>query len=148
MFCNKFSALIWKIVTFFKEPFFLFFKDKLFFLVVDLDETQVFANGRRDSSQIVLEENKKLHLSCYGNGNPDPTIRLSKHNNAIETLETVSAIWLNHTIERLQCSDSDTYTCTSTSAGFLNKEKRITVSVLCEFLQLGRIISKYDSCFQ
>nr|XP_022310800.1 uncharacterized protein LOC111116098 isoform X3 [Crassostrea virginica] len=96
-----------------------------------LDETQAIANGRHDPGQIVLEENKTLHLSCYGNGNPNPTIRLSKHNAVIKTLETIDDNWLNHTIERLQCFDSDTYKCTSTTTGFQNKEKRITVSVQC-----------------
>ncbi|XP_078327357.1 uncharacterized protein LOC111116097 isoform X2 [Crassostrea virginica] len=101
-------------------------------IVQYLDETQAIVNGRRYPSQIVLEENKTLQLSCYGNGNPNPTIRLSKHNDVIKTLETISDKWLNHTIERLQCSDSDTYKCTSASAGFQNKERRITVSVQCK----------------
>ena len=121
---------------------FLFFREKNRVFVVDLDETQVIANGRQDPGQIVLEENKTLHLSCYGNGNPNPTIRLSKHNGIIKTLETIDDKWLNHTIERLQCSDSDTYKCTSTTTGFQNKEKRITVIVQCEFLQFKRINSK------
>ena len=121
---------------------FLFFREKNRVFVVDLDETQAIANGRHDPGQIVLEENKTLHLSCYGNGNPNPTIRLSKHNAVIKTLETIDDNWLNHTIERLQCFDSDTYKCTSTTTGFQNKEKRITVSVQCEFLQFKRINSK------
>nr|XP_022305369.1 uncharacterized protein LOC111112254 [Crassostrea virginica] len=97
-----------------------------------LDETLAIVNGRQDTSQILLEENKTLHLSCYGNGNPNPTISLSRHNEVIETLETIDDKWLNHTIERLQCYNSGTYKCTSTSAGFQNKEKRITVSVQCK----------------
>nr|XP_022310805.1 uncharacterized protein LOC111116099 isoform X2 [Crassostrea virginica] len=101
-------------------------------IVQYLDETQVIANGRQDPGQIVLEENKTLHLSCYGNGNPNPTIRLSKHNGITKTLETIDDKWLNHTIERLQCTDSDTYKCTSTTTGFQNKEKMIRVSVQCK----------------
>ena len=120
----------------------LFFKDNLSFPLIDLDETLAIVNGRQDTSQILLEENKTLHLSCYGNGNPNPTITLSRHNEVIETLETIDDKWLNHTIERLQCYDSGSYKCTSRSAGFQNKEKRITVSVQCEFLQFEKINSK------
>ena len=138
---QSFSTVLVNIDFSNNNTFFLFQRKK-YFLVVDLDETQAIANGRQYPSQIVLEENKTLQLSCYGNGNPNPTIRLSKHNDVIKTLETISDKWLNHTIERLQCSDSDTYKCTSASAGFQNKEKRITVSVQCEFLQFKRINSK------
>ena len=112
---------------------FLFFREKKYVFVVDLDETHAIANDRQDPGQIVLEKNKTLHFSCYGNGNPNPTIRLSKHKVVIKTLETIDDKWLNHTIERLQCTDSDTYKCTSTTTGFQNKEKMIRVSVQCEF---------------
>ena len=129
-------------IDFLESCTFLFFREKKYVFVVDLDETHAIANDRQDPGQIVLEENKTLHFSCYGNGNPNPTIRLSKHNVVIKTLETIDDKWLNHTIERLQCSDSDTYKCTSTTTGFQNKEKRITVIVQCEYLQFKTINSK------
>lgn len=113
--------------------FFLFFKDKI--PLVDPDETMVIANGEINPSQKVLvQENQNLLLSCYGNGNPNSTIRLSQQHGVIRTLDTNTGKLLKHTIEQLQCSDSDIYKCTWISPGFSNIEREIRVSVQCELL--------------
>ncbi|XP_052692710.1 uncharacterized protein LOC128170988 isoform X2 [Crassostrea angulata] len=110
-----------------------------------LDDTILYINGEMISN-IELNENAPMRISCHVDGNPTPTIRLSRGQGYTE-LEQRQGPWLNYTIDTAQCTDTDTYRCRGTSTGFSNTEKVINISVLCNtrFDKAGSFKSTYGS---
>nr|XP_034322748.1 carcinoembryonic antigen-related cell adhesion molecule 5 [Crassostrea gigas] len=110
-----------------------------------LDDTLLYTNGEMKSN-IELDENAPLGISCRVDGNPAPTIRLSR-GQADTELEQGQGTWLNYTIVTAQCTDTDTYRCRGTSTGFSNTEKVININVLCNtrFDKAGTFKSTYGS---
>ncbi|XP_065931252.1 uncharacterized protein [Magallana gigas] len=94
-----------------------------------LDDTLLYINGQMISN-IELNENAPLRISCHVDGNPTPTIRLSRGQGYTEP-EQRHGTWLNYTIDTAQCTDTDTYRCSGTSTGFSNTDKVININVLC-----------------
>uniref|UniRef100_A0A8W8P1E0 Uncharacterized protein n=1 Tax=Magallana gigas TaxID=29159 RepID=A0A8W8P1E0_MAGGI len=110
-----------------------------------LDDTLLYINGEMISN-IELNENAPLRISCHVDGNPTPTIRLSR-GQADTVLEQRQGTWLNYTIDSAQCTDTDTYRCRGTSTGFSNTDKVININVLCNirFDKAGSFKSTYES---
>eukprot|EP00105_Crassostrea_gigas_P041559 XP_019925707.1 PREDICTED: uncharacterized protein LOC105335173 [Crassostrea gigas] len=110
-----------------------------------LDDTLLYINGEMKSN-IELNENAPLRISCHVDGNPAPTIRLSR-GQADTVLEQRQGTWLNYTIDMAQCTDTDTYRCRGTSTGFSNTDKVININVLCNtrFDKADRFKSTYGS---
>ncbi|XP_052692711.1 uncharacterized protein LOC128170990 [Crassostrea angulata] len=94
-----------------------------------LDDTLLYINGQMISN-IELNENAPLRISCHVDGNPTPTIRLSRGQGYTE-LEQRQGTWLNYTIDMAQCTDTDTYRCRGTSTEFSNTDRVININVLC-----------------
>ncbi|XP_052692716.1 uncharacterized protein LOC128170993 isoform X1 [Crassostrea angulata] len=110
-----------------------------------LDDILLYMNGEI-KSKIELNENALLRISCRVDGNPAPTIRLSRSHSETE-LRKIQGTWLNYTIDTAQCTDTDTYRCRGTSTGFNNTDKVININVLCNtrFDKAGRFKSTYGS---
>ncbi|XP_062568082.1 uncharacterized protein LOC134230334, partial [Saccostrea cucullata] len=85
-----------------------------------------------------ITEGHTLNISCFVEGNPTPTIKLSRvlkgHIN-----EQQEKYWLNYTIAKAQCSDTGTYRCTGNTS-FESKHEELTVNVTYE--KSGGIIEK------
>ena len=96
----------------------------------DLDDILLYMNGEIKSN-IELNENAPLTISCHVDGNPAPTIRLSRGQGYTE-LEQRQGTWLNYTIDMAQCTDTDTYTCSGSSTGSNITDKVININVLCK----------------
>eukprot|EP00105_Crassostrea_gigas_P006932 XP_011421012.1 PREDICTED: uncharacterized protein LOC105323640 [Crassostrea gigas] len=110
-----------------------------------LDDTLLYINGEMISN-IELNENAQMRISCHVDGNPTPTIRLRRGQGYTE-LEQRQGTWLNYTIDMAQCTDTDTYRCRGTSTGFSNTDKVININVLCNtrFDKAGSFKSTYGS---
>nr|XP_034322741.1 uncharacterized protein LOC109617562 isoform X2 [Crassostrea gigas] len=110
-----------------------------------LDDILLYFNGEIKSN-IELNENAPLRISCRVDGNPAPTIRLSR-GQADTDLDERHGAWLNYTIDTARCTDTDTYRCSGISTGFINTEKVININVLCntKFDKAGRFKSTYGS---
>lgn len=106
--------------------------DIVYFIVFfsDLDDILLYFNGEIKSN-IELNENAPLRISCRVDGNPAPTIRLSR-GQADTDLDERHGAWLNYTIDTARCTDTDTYRCSGISTGFINTEKVININVLCK----------------
>ena len=81
-----------------------------------------------------MQDMTSLHLYCHVNGNPNPTIRLRRGVNANVIAETNDTKWLNHTctINSLQCSDTDEYTCSGELTGLPSKKIVFRINVICK----------------
>ncbi|XP_065931361.1 uncharacterized protein [Magallana gigas] len=110
-----------------------------------LDDTLLYINDQTKSN-IELNEYAPLRISCQVDGNPAPTIRLSR-GQADNVLEQKQGTWLNYTIDTAQCTHTDTYKCRGTSTGFNNTDKVININVLCNtrFDRAGSFKSTYGS---
>uniref|UniRef100_A0A8W8P7N7 Uncharacterized protein n=1 Tax=Magallana gigas TaxID=29159 RepID=A0A8W8P7N7_MAGGI len=110
-----------------------------------LDDTLLYINGEM-LSNIELNENAPMRISCHVDGNPTPTIRLNRGHGYTE-LEQRQGTWLNYTIDTAQCTHTDTYRCSGTSTGFNITEKVININVLCNtrFDKAGSFKSTYGS---
>nr|XP_022306368.1 uncharacterized protein LOC111112825 isoform X2 [Crassostrea virginica] len=109
--------------------------ENIYLDVLYLDEPQLVYNENSPiytSQEVQVWENTSLHLYCHVNGNPNPTIRLHRGVNANVITETNSTKWLNHTINSLQCSDTDEYTCSGDSTGLPSKKKVFRINVICD----------------
>uniref|UniRef100_K1R8Y2 Ig-like domain-containing protein n=1 Tax=Magallana gigas TaxID=29159 RepID=K1R8Y2_MAGGI len=102
-------------------------KDKMF--QKNLDISTIYINDV-SSSNVEVSENATLRISCHVDGNPIPTLRLSRVQADTELDERQGA-WLNYTIDTAQCTDTDTYRCRGTSTGFNNREKVFSINVPC-----------------
>uniref|UniRef100_A0A8W8P512 Ig-like domain-containing protein n=1 Tax=Magallana gigas TaxID=29159 RepID=A0A8W8P512_MAGGI len=111
----------------------------------DSDDILLYMNGEIKSN-IELNENAPLRISCRVDGNPAPTIRLSRSHSETE-LRKIQGTWLNYTRNTAQCTDTDTYRCSGTSTGFNITDKVININVLCitRFDKAGRFKSSYGS---
>ncbi|XP_062602478.1 uncharacterized protein LOC134264197 isoform X2 [Saccostrea cucullata] len=78
-----------------------------------------------------IKEGHTLNISCFVEGNPTPTIKLSKVSKR-HTNEPRDKYWLNYTIAKAQCSDSGTYRCTGNTSQHGSKHEELTVNVTCE----------------
>nr|XP_034318728.1 uncharacterized protein LOC105336863 isoform X1 [Crassostrea gigas] len=110
-----------------------------------LDDTLLYINGEMKRN-IELNENAPLRISCHVDGNPAPTIRLSRGQVDTE-LDERQGVWLNYTVNTAQCTHTDTYRCRGTSTGFNNTDKVININVLCNtrFDKAGSFKSTYGS---
>eukprot|EP00105_Crassostrea_gigas_P020771 XP_011439650.1 PREDICTED: uncharacterized protein LOC105336863 isoform X2 [Crassostrea gigas] len=110
-----------------------------------LNDTLLYINGQTKSN-IELNENAPLIISCRVGGNPAPTILLSRSHSDTE-LRKMQGTWLNYTIDTAQCTDTDTYRCRGRSTGFNITEKVININVLCNtrFDKAGSFKSTYGS---
>uniref|UniRef100_A0A8W8MRY2 Ig-like domain-containing protein n=1 Tax=Magallana gigas TaxID=29159 RepID=A0A8W8MRY2_MAGGI len=110
-----------------------------------LDDILLYFNGEIKSN-IELNENAPLRILCRVDGNPAPTIRLSR-GQADTELDERQGVWLNYTIDTARCTDTDTYRCRGTSTGFINTDTVININVLCNtrFDKAGRFKSSYGS---
>eukprot|EP00105_Crassostrea_gigas_P016912 XP_011434486.1 PREDICTED: hemicentin-1 [Crassostrea gigas] len=110
-----------------------------------LDDILLYMNGEIKSN-IELNENAPLRISCRVDGNPAPTIRLSRSLSDTQ-LRKIQGTWLNYTRNTAQCTDTDTYTCSRTSTGSNITDKVININVLCitRFDKAGRFKSSYGS---
>ena len=100
-----------------------------------MDEPQLIYNENSPiytSQEVQVQENTSLHLYCHVNGNPNPTIRLRRGLNSNVIAEANSTKWLNHTINSLQCSDTDEYTCSGDSTGLPSKKIVFRINVICK----------------
>lgn len=105
-----------------------------FYCFTDIEEIRLYINDTLYSNADV-SENTSLRISCFVDGNPTPTIRLSRGQSHTETkLEEKEGKWLNFTIESTQCSHTDTYKCTWTSAVFGSSYVLFNINVLCKKL--------------
>uniref|UniRef100_A0A8W8NVU2 Ig-like domain-containing protein n=1 Tax=Magallana gigas TaxID=29159 RepID=A0A8W8NVU2_MAGGI len=111
----------------------------------DLDDILLYMNGEIKSN-IELNENAPLRISCQVDGNPAPTLRLSRSHSDTE-LRKMQGTWLNYTLNTVQCTDTDTYKCSRSSTGVSNTNKVININVLCNtrFDKAGRFKSTYGS---
>ncbi|XP_078329740.1 uncharacterized protein LOC111116774 isoform X2 [Crassostrea virginica] len=103
--------------------------------VLYLDEPQLVYNENApiySYQEVQVQEMTSLHLYCHVNGNPNPTIRLHRSVNANVIAETNGTKWLNHTINSLQCSDTDEYTCSGDSTGLPSKKIVFRINVICD----------------
>ena len=90
-------------------------------------------NGSSYSNQAVqAQERTSLLISCNVSGNPNPSIRLRRSGSTDILTQTSTSEVLNHSIPRLQCSDTDNYTCTGDLTGFTSKQTIFGVNVNCE----------------
>lgn len=96
----------------------------------DLDDILLYMNGEIKSN-IELNENAPLRISCRVDGNPAPTIRLSRSLSDTQ-LRKIQGTWLNYTRNTAQCTDTDTYTCSGSSTGSNITDKVININVLCK----------------
>nr|XP_022306465.1 uncharacterized protein LOC111112892 [Crassostrea virginica] len=118
--------------------------------VLYLDEPLVSINESSYSNQAVqAQERTSLHISCNVSGNPDPSIRLLKRGSTDILIETSTSEMLNHSITRLQCSDTGNYTCSGDSEEsiFSSKQKVFGVIVNCKprFDSMGNFQRNYGS---
>lgn len=106
--------------------------DKKYFIILfsDLNDTLFYINGEMKSN-VVLTENAPLRISCHLDGNPTPTIRLSR-GQADTELEQRQGTSLNYTIDTAHCTDTDTYVCRGTSTVFNNRNKVFNINVICK----------------
>eukprot|EP00105_Crassostrea_gigas_P018957 XP_011437252.1 PREDICTED: uncharacterized protein LOC105335170 isoform X2 [Crassostrea gigas] len=125
-------------------------KDKMFQKSIQLDVqyldiSTIYINDV-SSSNVEVSENATLRISCHVDGNPIPTLRLSRVQADTELDERQGA-WLNYTIDTAQCTDTDTYRCRGTSTGFNNREKVFSINVPCNisFDSGGNFKSTYGS---
>nr|XP_022311865.1 uncharacterized protein LOC111117083 isoform X2 [Crassostrea virginica] len=101
--------------------------------VLYLDEPLVSINGSSYSKQAVqAQERTSLHISCNVSGNPNPSIHLRRSGSTDILNETSRSEVLNHSITRLQCSDTGNYTCYGDLAGFTSKQTIFGVNVNCK----------------
>eukprot|EP00105_Crassostrea_gigas_P003387 XP_011416216.1 PREDICTED: uncharacterized protein LOC105320114 [Crassostrea gigas] len=95
-----------------------------------IEEINLYLNDTLHSNADV-SENTPLSIACFVDGNPAPTIRLSRGQGHTETnLEEKEGKWLNFTIESTQCSHTDIYKCTWTSAVFGSSYALFIINVL------------------
>uniref|UniRef100_A0A8W8P3Z9 Uncharacterized protein n=1 Tax=Magallana gigas TaxID=29159 RepID=A0A8W8P3Z9_MAGGI len=120
-------------------------KQKIQLDVQYLNDTLLYINDQTKSN-VELNEYAPLIISCQVDGNPAPTIRLSR-GQADNVLEQKQGTWLNYTIDTAQCTHTDTYRCRGTSTGFNNTDKVININVLCNlrFDRAGSFKSTYGS---
>nr|XP_022306473.1 uncharacterized protein LOC111112896 [Crassostrea virginica] len=101
--------------------------------VLYLDKPLVSINGSTYSNQAVqAQERTTLHISCNVPGNPNPSICLRRSGSTEILKETSTSEVLNHSITRLQCSDTGSYTCSGESTGFDSKQRTFIVNVNCK----------------
>ncbi|XP_078330712.1 uncharacterized protein LOC111112896 [Crassostrea virginica] len=101
--------------------------------VLYLDKPLVSINGSTYSNQAVqAQERTTLHISCNVPGNPNPSICLRRNGSTDILKETSTSEVLNHSITRLQCSDTGSYTCSGESTGFDSKQRTLIVNVNCK----------------
>nr|XP_022306464.1 uncharacterized protein LOC111112891 isoform X2 [Crassostrea virginica] len=118
--------------------------------VLYLDEPLVSINGSSYSNQAVqAQERTSLQISCNVSGNPKPSIRLRRSGSTDILNETSRSEVLNHSITRLQCSDTGNYTCSGDSeeSMFSSKQKVFGVNVNCKprFDSMGDFKRNYGS---
>ncbi|XP_061170397.1 uncharacterized protein LOC133179720 [Saccostrea echinata] len=98
--------------------------------ILYLSKPKIILNGiSQNRSDIRKGEN--LPISCHVDGNPNPTIILSKVSNG-QVFDTEDSNCLDYTITKVQCSDTGTYRCTGNSTQFERKIKDFTVNVICD----------------
>ncbi|XP_062605647.1 hemicentin-1-like [Saccostrea cucullata] len=97
--------------------------------ILYLSKPVIFLNNSNQTLSSITEGHT-LNISCFVEGNPTPTIKLSRvlkgHIN-----EQQEKYWLNYTIAKAQCSDTGTYRCTGNTS-FESKHEELTVNVTCE----------------
>ena len=81
---------------------------------------------------VQIREGEELRLSCNVNGNPVPSITISKEAGDSRILRRKASGWLHHTIDSSQCSDMGTYKCTGISPVFSKREKSFGINVICK----------------
>ncbi|XP_061180583.1 immunoglobulin superfamily member 10-like [Saccostrea echinata] len=92
---------------------------------------KILLNGSSDN-RLNITEGEYLHISCYVDGNPIPTINLTRSLHD-KILGAKNKHWRNHTILNTNCSDTDTYTCTGKSSQLGNVSTEFTLNVHCKF---------------
>uniref|UniRef100_A0A8W8J2A4 Ig-like domain-containing protein n=1 Tax=Magallana gigas TaxID=29159 RepID=A0A8W8J2A4_MAGGI len=102
-----------------------------------IDDPIINVNGEwvSDRISVDIQERKPLHLSCFVNGNPTPSVRLGKSQNGRTTiLSEAMDHWLNYSLSTgAKCSDTSTYVCYGKSQSTnLKTNKSIGVNILCE----------------
>lgn len=79
------------------------------------------------------KQHTPLHISCYVDGNPPPTIRLIRGQGTSKILlEEQVDKWLIYAIESSQCYDSDNYICAGSSSAFNSSTNMFKINVLCK----------------
>uniref|UniRef100_A0A8W8J2B0 Ig-like domain-containing protein n=1 Tax=Magallana gigas TaxID=29159 RepID=A0A8W8J2B0_MAGGI len=102
-----------------------------------IDDPIINVNGEwvSDRISVDIQERKPLHLSCFVNGNPTPSVRLGKSQNGRTTiLSEAMDHWSNYSLSTgAKCSDTRTYVCYGKSQSTnLKTNKSIGVNILCE----------------
>ncbi|XP_052710539.1 hemicentin-1-like [Crassostrea angulata] len=102
-----------------------------------IDDPIINVNGEwvSDRISVDIQERKPLHLSCFVNGNPTPSVRLGKSQNGRTTiLSEAMDHWSNYNLSTgAKCSDTSTYVCYGKSQSTnLKTNKSIGVNILCE----------------
>ncbi|XP_062595951.1 uncharacterized protein LOC134257340 isoform X2 [Saccostrea cucullata] len=97
--------------------------------ILYLSKPVIFLNNSNQTLSSI-KEGHTLNISCFVEGNPTPSIKLSRvlkgHIN-----EQQEKYWLKYTIAQAQCSDTGTYRCTGNTS-FDSKHEEVTVNVTCE----------------
>lgn len=113
--------------------FFFFNKLFVYVLFADVDVPVVYLNDEWVYGRIDIQEGKLLHLSCFVDGNPTPTVRIGKSRNGRTViLSEAMDQWSNFRFSTgAKCSDTGTYICYGESTN-QKTNKAIEVNILCK----------------
>lgn len=79
-------------------------------MYADIDDPIIYVNDEwvSDRKSVDIQKRKPSHISCYVEGNPTPTVRLSKSQNGGKTfLSEAMDNWSNYRFGTgAQCSDT------------------------------------------
>lgn len=102
----------------------------------DLDLSEPILNVNGNIQELVdIREGKSLAISCRADARPTPNLIISKYSQMKIIEHKVSNV-LDISIPEVQCSDTDIYTCTGKLAGFVSKQKNVTINILCKLFEI------------
>lgn len=99
--------------------------------IIDLDKPALYKNNSRNLEPMwTVKENKPLHVACFVDGNPTPTVRLIKGHSEIAN-NTNNSKWTNYTAKL--CEDTGDYTCEGSSNWFSSHNQTVKIDITCKY---------------
>lgn len=96
-----------------------------------MDKPALYKNSSRNSEPMwTVKEKEPLHVACFVDGNPTPTVRLIKGHNDIANNTNISK-WANYTATL--CEDTDKYTCEGSADGFKSSLQTVNINITCKY---------------
>lgn len=114
-----------------------------------MDDPIIYVNDKwvSDRISVDIQEKKPLHLSCFVNGNPTPTVRLGKSQNGrMAILSEAMNHLANYSFTTgAKCSDTRTYVCYGQSHFTnLKTNKSIGVNILFEMFFYSCVLNQHS----